>query len=311
LSDIIGIDVGGANLKVFSGDSVKIHYCPMWKKAPLAEILKPYSGRKAAVVMSGELADGFSNKNEGIKFIVESVKEAIPDSLFYGTDGEFHEGPDSSLAAANWLASADFLKDRYPGSILVDLGSTTTDIIPLNSFDSLMGMTDLDRLRKGYLVYTGTLRSTVPSLLRSVVVNGYDTLVSSEYFAQSADVHLVLGNIGGDDYTVPTPDGAAATYVASLRRLSRVVCSDLEEIGEEGALEIAGAFYREQSGLIAGQVERVMNETGSSGVIAAGIGSHIISRIFGCTDLSREDGIFPDALPAQAVWGVAERTGIF
>lgn len=311
MSDIIGIDVGGANLKVFENDSVIIHYCPMWQKAPLTEALEHYRGKKAAIVMSGELADGFSNKAEGIRFIVESVKKAVPDSLFYGTDGRFHEGPTPLLAAANWLASADFLRERYPDQVLVDFGSTTTDIIPLNSFESLKGMTDLDRLRKGYLVYTGTLRSTVPSLLRSVVVNGFDTLVSSEYFAQSADAHLVLGNIDESDYTVPTPDGAEVSYGASLQRLSRVVCSDLDEIGEAGALEIAGAFCNEQMHLIESQVERVMNETGSSGVIAAGIGSHIISGIFGCPDLSCEEGLYPDALPAQAVCEVAERTGIF
>lgn len=311
MSEIIGIDVGGANLKVFGNDSVTIHYCPMWQKAPLTEILEPYSGKKAAVVMSGELADGFSNKKEGIEFIVESVRKAIPDSRFYGTDGEFHNEPTPRLAAANWLASADFLRDRYKDQVLVDFGSTTTDIIPLNSFESLKGMTDLDRLRRGRLVYTGTLRSTVPSLLRSVTVNAYDTLVSSEYFAQSADVHLVLGNIGESDYTVPTPDGAAASYRASLQRLSRVLCSDLEEIGEPGALEIAEAFFTEQMNLIKEQVERVVGETGSSGVVAAGIGSHIISGLFGCTDLSSEEGIYPDALPAQAVYEVAVRTGIF
>ena len=311
MSDIIGIDVGGANLKVFENDTVTIHYCPMWQKAPITEILEPYSGKKAAVVMSGELADGFANKKEGIKFIVESVKRAIPCSLFYGTDGGFHEGPTSLLAAANWLASADFLRERYPDQVLVDLGSTTTDIIPLNSFEALKGMRDLDRLRKGYLVYTGTLRTTVPSLIRSAVVNGYDTLVSSEYFAQSADVHLVLGNLDEADYTVPTPDGAATSYEASLQRLSRVVCSDLEEIGESGALEIAKAFYGEQMNLIKEQVERVMDETGSSGIIAAGIGSNIISGLFDCVDLSCEPGIYPDALPAQAVCEVAKRTGIF
>ncbi|MBN1433037.1 MAG: H4MPT-linked C1 transfer pathway protein [Methanomicrobiaceae archaeon] len=308
---MIGIDVGGANLKVFEKDSVTIHYCPMWQKAPLTEILEPYCGKKAAVVMSGELADGFSNKNEGIGFIVESVKKAIPDSLFYGTDGEFHEGPTSLLAAANWLASADFLRERYDDKILVDFGSTTTDIVPLNSFESLKGMTDLDRLRKGYLVYTGTLRSTVPSLLRSVVLNGFKTLVSSEYFAQSADAHLVLGNIDEDDYTVPTPDGAETSCGASLQRLSRVVCSDLEEIGKSGAIEIAEAFFNEQINLIEEQVERVMDETGSKGIISAGIGSHIISGIFDCDNLSRDKGLYPDALPAQAVCEVAERTGIF
>ncbi|MBR6447912.1 MAG: H4MPT-linked C1 transfer pathway protein, partial [Methanomicrobium sp.] len=86
IKDIIGIDVGGANLKICTGNAVEIHYCPMWKDSPLTELLRPYAGRKAAVVMSGELADGFSNKDEGIAFIVNAVKEAIPDSKFYGMD---------------------------------------------------------------------------------------------------------------------------------------------------------------------------------------------------------------------------------
>ena len=311
MTDIIGIDVGGANLKIFNHNSVVIHYCPMWQKAPLKELLFQYSDKKAAVVMSGELADGFSGKEEGIRFIFNSVREAIPDSLFYGTDGKFHEEPVLALAAANWLASADFLKTKYKNSVLVDFGSTTTDIIPLNSFDSLKGMTDLDRLQKGYLVYTGTLRSTIPSLLRTVFVNGYDTLVSSEYFAQSADAHLVLGNINCEDYSTPTPDGAEVSYKASLQRLSRVVCSDLDEIGEKGALEIADAFYNEQMNLIKKYADKALKATDSDNIIAAGIGSKIISGFFGCTDLGKEEDIFSDALPAYSVYEVAKRTNIF
>ena len=315
IKDIIGIDVGGANLKICTGNAVEIHYCPMWKDSPLTELLKPYAGRKAAVVMSGELADGFSNKDEGIAFIVNAVKEAIPDSKFYGMDGKFHDSPTHLLAAANWLASVDFLRDRYPNAVLVDFGSTTCDIIPLNRFESLKGMTDLDRLRKGYLVYTGTLRSTIPSLLRKVRVNGYDTFVSSEYFAQSADAHLVLGNISVDDYSVPTADGAENTYAASLQRLSRVVCSDLSEIGESGAKEIAAAFVKEQTDLIRAETLRIIKETGSTEIIAAGIGSHILTKLFAgeisCIDLNADKEIFADALPAHAVLEVAQRTGIF
>ena len=311
MTDIIGIDIGGANLKIFENKSVKIHYCPMWDNAPLTKLLEEYSDKKAAVVMSGELADGFADKDEGIKFICDSVKKAISDSLFYGMDGEFHDKPSHLLAAANWLASADYLRNKYGETVLVDFGSTTTDIIPLNSFDSLKGLTDLDRLRKGYLVYTGALRTTIPSLLRKVSVNGYDTLVSSEYFAQSADANLVLGKIKKEDYTTPTPDGAEISYRESLQRLSRVVCSDLEEIGEKGALEIADAFYNEQKELIIEQVTRTMRDTCSERIIAAGIGSHIISEIFGCTDLGQEKEIFSDALPAQAVYEVAIRKGIF
>jgi probable H4MPT-linked C1 transfer pathway protein len=308
---VIGIDVGGANLKIVDGRCVVIHYCPMWQDSPLTELLRVYSGKTAAVVMSGELADGFSDKNEGIEYIVKSVRDAVPDSYFYGMDGKFHTAPDRSLAAANWLASADFLREEYPSSLLVDMGSTTVDIIPLNSFEELRGMTDLDRLRAGYLVYSGTLRTTVPAVIRSASVNGINTPVSSEYFAQSADVHLVLGNISEADYSAPAADGAGRDYNSSLRRLARVVCSDLCETGEEGALDIARDFYSMQMEIIGSSIRDVMERTGCDSIIGAGIGSHIIVKEFGGLDFRKESESFSDALPAFAVREVALRRGEF
>ncbi len=304
---MIGIDVGGANLKVVDGD-VHIHYCPLWQEAPITEILMSYAGEEAAVVMSGELADSFENKQAGISFIVDAVKSALPDARFYGTDGAFHTGPVPELAAANWLASADYLRSLYPESVLVDMGSTTVDIIPLNRFESLKGMTDLDRLKKGYLVYTGLLRTTLPALLRTVMIDGTETLISSEYFAVSADVHLVLGHISESGYAAPTPDGAAVTRDASLRRLSRLVCADLSEIGEAQAVGVAEQFWDEQKKSIGVQVRRVMDETGAKSVVTAGIASHLLAGEFGWTDLNAgQHGGWADALPAYAVKEVALR----
>ena len=79
---MIGIDVGGANLKIVDGDDVIIHYCPLWQESPITKLLEPYAGRQAAVVMSGELADGFPSKEAGIAFIVDAGSAAIPDARF-------------------------------------------------------------------------------------------------------------------------------------------------------------------------------------------------------------------------------------
>jgi len=255
---MIGIDVGGANLKVVDESGVHIHYCPLWSGAPLSELLGRYagSGDEAAVVMSGELADCFSNKQEGIAFIVRAVKKAFPRARFYGTDAKFHDGPVPALAAANWLASADYLRSKYPNAVLLDIGSTTADIIPLNRFSSLLDLTDLLRLQKGYLVYTGMLRTPVATLVSSVDVHGIPTPVSTEYFAASADAHLVLGHIATEQYTCDAPDGKEKTREASLRRLARVVCADLSEIGEEGALAVASAFWDRQRTMIRDAVAR-------------------------------------------------------
>ncbi|PKL57865.1 MAG: H4MPT-linked C1 transfer pathway protein, partial [Methanomicrobiales archaeon HGW-Methanomicrobiales-5] len=224
---MIGIDVGGANLKVVKETGAHIHYCPLWEHAPITSLLEQYnisSNDPAAVVMSGELADSFSDKMQGISFIVHAVKAAFPSARFYGMDGTFHTDAVPQLAAANWLASAAYLRQDYPDAVLLDIGSTTADIIPLNRFESLLNVTDLLRLQKGYLIYTGMLRGNIATLLSSVLLDGMQTPVSSEYFATSADAHMVLDHISADQYSCDTPDKKEKSREASLRRLARVVC---------------------------------------------------------------------------------------
>jgi (4-(4-[2-(gamma-L-glutamylamino)ethyl]phenoxymethyl)furan-2-yl)methanamine synthase len=297
---VIGIDVGGANLKVADGRGSAVHYCPLWTGAPIADLLRPYGGEEAAVVMSGELADCFASKAEGVAFIVDEVRSVLPGARFYGTDGEFHDGPAPCLAAANWLASADWLRAAHPGAVLLDVGSTTADIVPLRSFDRLRGLTDLGRLQRGYLLYTGMLRTTVPAIVRTVELGGVRTPVASEHFAQSGDVHIVLGHIGPGDYTCDAPDGGLRTREGALRRLARVVCADLEELGEEGARSIAEQVWTAQ----ANEVRQAVADAGGLEVVVAGIGAPTFAPVVGGAVLPAP---IADALPAHAVRALALR----
>jgi probable H4MPT-linked C1 transfer pathway protein len=306
---VIGIDVGGANLKVATRDGIFIHYCPLWQGSPIREVLRRYHspGEEAAVVMSGELADCFSSREEGIRRIVDSVREVFPGARFYGTDATFHDSAVPALAAANWLVSAEYLMDLYPGSLLVDLGSTTTDIVPLSGMEPLRGLTDLGRLQRGYLVYTGLLRTTVPALVREVSLGGVPTPVCPEFFAISADVHLVLSHITEEEYTVDTPDGKGKDRSSALRRLARVVCADLEEIGAEGACAVAREFWKAQRELLIHAVRRATGTGLQAEVLCAGVGAGLLSGLFGGRNLAVDLGPASDALPAFAVREVAER----
>ena len=303
---MIGIDVGGANLKVVDENGVHIHYCPLWKESPLAEIITEYgAAENAAVVMSGELADGFFNKTEGIRFIVDAVRKTFPDAKFYGTDAVFHADACKELAAANWLASVDYLRIRFPNGMMLDIGSTTADIVPFGRFDELTGMTDTDRLQAGYLVYTGMLRTPVATLASSAKIRGIETPFSTEYFACSGDANYVLGLIGDEEYTSATPDGKEVSREACLRRLARTVCADLEEIGEKGALSIAETFCAAQQKLVCDAVAAAKKKSGADKILVGGIGSPVFAKLVGGVDLTAEIGIPADALPAFAVREIA------
>jgi probable H4MPT-linked C1 transfer pathway protein len=305
---LIGIDIGGANLKVVDDEGVHIHPCPLWKHAPLQKILENYQKESAAVVMTGELADCFENKGEGIRWIVSTVKEVFPRAWFYGTDGRFHRDPVPSLAAANWLASAEFLLPLYPHTLLMDMGSTTTDLIPLHHMEELKGLTDLQRLQKGYLVYHGLLRTGIPGFVRKVRANGIPTPLSSEYFAITADIHLLLGHISSQEYTCETPDGREPTPISAMRRIARLVCADPQEVGgEPGIRDIAEQIGKEETELILRSVGQVEKMSKTKGVVCAGIGGKMFAPLLGGHDLSRELGPAADALPAHAVREVALR----
>ena len=305
---MIGIDVGGANLKIVDESGVHIHSCPLWKKSDLGEIISRYgSADNAAVVMSGELADGFFNKSEGISFIVNAVRKTFPNAIFYGTDAKFHTQACPELAAANWLASVDFLRQKYPNGMMLDIGSTTADIVPFGQFEKLMHMTDTLRLQAGYLVYTGMLRTPVATLANSAEIHGVPTPFSTEYFACSGDVHYVLGHIGAEEYSSPTPDGKEVSREACLRRLARTVCADLEEIGEDGAVKIAESFWTAQRDFVCNAVTKVSKDAKAKIILVGGIGSPTFTPLVGGVDLTKTLGIPADALPAFAVCELAHR----
>jgi len=138
---------------------------------------------------------------------------------------------------------------------VIDVGSTTTDIIPIRAgLPRPSGRTDTDRLVSGELVYSGILRTPPSSLADAVPLHGAWCRVSSEHFAIMADVYTILGRLAEGDYTVPTPDGRGRSREDATARLARVVCGDPESIGP-GAVEGIARFLQERQ--IARTVEAV------------------------------------------------------
>jgi uncharacterized hydantoinase/oxoprolinase family protein len=81
--------------------------------------------------------------------------------------------------------------------------------------------------------------------------------VSAEGFALAGDVHLWLGSLQSADYTVPTPDGRAATRELAGERLARVVCADREILDEPAITAIARHVADAQASAIAAAIARV------------------------------------------------------
>jgi (4-(4-[2-(gamma-L-glutamylamino)ethyl]phenoxymethyl)furan-2-yl)methanamine synthase len=257
---VIGIDIGGANLK-FS-DGAQQHYTrsfELWRQperlaAELAEGLAEFRRVDAlAITMTGELCDCFETRAEGVARItaaVESLPEALGPSSFYQVGGGFvassravSEWP--KTAAANWdaitrWAAAVFSKDS---GIVLDIGSTTTDLIPFRCGEvTARGRTDFERLRAGELVYCGATRTPLGSILPEVVWDSVPLGLAAEWFASLKDVMLLCGELEERPADTETCDGRPLTRAHSLRRLARMLCTEPEEAGEPLIVELARAI---------------------------------------------------------------------
>jgi (4-(4-[2-(gamma-L-glutamylamino)ethyl]phenoxymethyl)furan-2-yl)methanamine synthase len=253
----LAVDIGGANTKAawLDGASLRTLSRPfeVWRdRDALSTVLREVAAGPAAAVaitMTAELSDAFRTKREGVAFVLDAAQAAFGDRPLsvLTTAGELVTVEQArarpwDVAAANWVATALAVAAAYSDALLIDVGSTTADIIPIAAGRvAATGHNDLERLLAGELVYTGVLRTNLAAIAPRVPVRGEWCPVSSEYFAISADIHLVLGQLEPEAYDCPTPDDRPATVAFARERIARLVCSDLEQLGE-GDVDVIAAF---------------------------------------------------------------------
>lgn len=300
MPDVLGLDIGGANLKAATsgGKALTLPFA-LWKQpekltgAVVDLLLRFPPTGPIALTMTGELCDCFESKAAGVSHILTAVRNGAGERPIYvwRNDGKWasvsHALEDPPpVAAANWLAAATFA-GRYaePGLFwFLDLGSTTFDLIPL--LDGLpipMGRTDLGRLKAGELAYLGVSRTPVCAVTQTVEVNGVRLGVAAELFATMQDVLMVCEVIKDDPDDRATADGQPRTRPNALRRLARMVCSDVEELGEAGVVEMAEQILSAFRKRIVSRLEMVRPnaEPGSPdvGLILAGSGEFLLAEI--------------------------------
>lgn len=282
----------------------------------VAEELEIDPGTAFALTMTAELSDAFRSKREGVLFVMDGVRKAFPRNPVFALDchGEFEAIREArsrplEFAATNWVASALFAASRVDDCILVDVGSTTTDIVPVRGGRLVCeGRTDLARLTAGELVYTGVLRTNPNTLTATVPVRGRPCRVAAEYFAVMADAYVLLGRLSAADYTCSTPDGRDAAPAACAERLARLVCGDREMLSEPDIVKVARYLVECQLHVVSEGLLQVVSRWDSPAdapVAPAGVGAFLAAEVAGRLGLA----VVPDghlwgneamALPAAA-----------
>ncbi|MHA1166286.1 MAG: hydantoinase/oxoprolinase family protein [Candidatus Hodarchaeales archaeon] len=302
-NNYLGLDIGGANVKAIAlgqnnGElqlsSDITEYFPFWERKPdFASFLREKIASAVeenpvvGVTMTAELSDCFNTKAEGVEFICSAVDEVFPGSLYYTVSGQLinrekAEKKWMEVSAANWHAAALLCGDKYPDSLFIDMGSTTTDIIPIiNGIPVTTGKDDVNRLISGELLYTGAQRSTLTSLvgLSRIPFGKKSIRGSAEYFACTADVYRILGMINGEEYTVDTPDGRGKTVEDSMSRVAKFICGDTQILDYKLLNELCEYLKDRQIDIIAEAIKEVLSTHDldrNIPVMVTGCGSFIV-----------------------------------
>jgi probable H4MPT-linked C1 transfer pathway protein len=292
----LAMDIGGANTKAAwrHGTALRTVSRPfeVWRdRAALSRVLREVAAEAAAgptgamaITMTAELSDAFRTKREGVAFVLDAAEEAFGDRPLWVLTAagelvpiEAARARPLDVAAANWVATALAVAEAYPEALLIDVGSTTADIIPIVAGRvAAIGHNDLERLQAGELVYTGVLRTNLAAIAPRVPVRGGWCPVASEYFAISADVQLVLGRLTEAGYDCPTPDGRPATVAFARERIARLVCADAEQLDADEIDAIAAYLEAAQVDQIEAAARRVQRPlTAGAPVVAAGSGASL------------------------------------
>ncbi len=268
----MGWDVGGAHLKVAALDEngqlrIAQEPCPLWLgvaqlQSALTRLDRGMSripGCQHVITMTGELVDCFPSRQAGVKTLTTLMQQHLtPDPvLFFDGSENFLDVTQAlihweRLASANWMATARWVNRFLPDALLVDIGSTTTDIITLRDGSiRTRGYSDEERMRYDELLYTGVVRTPLMALTRRIPHAGEWMTVMAEHFATTADVYRLTGELTEAVDQSPAADGGEKTLTGSARRLARMLGAEMESFPLD-YWQMNARFWRER------QLERIL-----------------------------------------------------
>ena len=299
---VLGWDIGGAHLKVAavnsSGKVVRILSvpCPLWQgldcldRALSAALKQMPTAALHAVTMTGELSDLFRNRAQGVKSIIARFVRQVPASVtgiyavapgFLTTRQAVRKS--ALVASANWRVSAELVAGLVPDGLFVDIGSTTTDVVPFRAGQLRnRGLNDAERLARNELVYTGVVRTPIMALTQQIRFNGQWIGTMAEYFATTADVYRLTGELPKGADLLSTADNGGKSVLDSARRLARMIGRDVES----APLSRWRRCARDLADLHSGQIRKACESLCSAAnlpagapIIGAGTGRFLVKKL--------------------------------
>lgn len=301
----LGWDLGGAHLKAAlldaNGRALRVFQqpCPLWRgldhlqiavSTVMSALEAPPQRQRHAITMTGELADIFPSRNEGVRQLTQSMSTYLGDAdmrVYAGAAGFVEASAVDKhtveIASANWYASAQFLAANAGDGIFVDIGSTTSDVVTLRQSRVVeAGYTDAERMRSETLIYTGVVRTPVMAVARRLPFGGEWQGLAAEHFATMADVYRLTGELPEDYDMAETADGAGKGMAETACRLARMLGHDLDDAPMQVWRQVANSVRSQQLHLLQLALERQISRAlpePDAPLIGAGAGSFLVREL--------------------------------
>ncbi|MGH8720121.1 MAG: hydantoinase/oxoprolinase family protein [Burkholderiales bacterium] len=318
---VVGWDIGGAHLKAVALDSdaqltraLQLP-CTLWRgiehlERAMAQALSEMKrDARHAVTMTGELADCFVSRREGVAQILRVVTSLVPCARIYAKDLGFLTVEQAlrspiQVASASWHASATFIGRQLNEALLLDIGSTTADLTLIREGRiQALGEDDHSRLANDELVYCGVIRTPLMAIAQRAPFCAKWVNVMAEHFATTADIYRLTGELAQGADQSETADGREKTVEANARRLARMIGCDFEDFGMESWLALAQFFANEQLNrlLAACAANLSRGVTGKPvAIVGAGVGNFLARKIAVKLDSPYRD--FALFVPSAQAW---------
>ncbi len=313
-----GYDVGGAHLKVALAEDGRVIAveqipCPLWQGLDQLDIAfakaRPLTARAThhAATMTGELCEIFPDRKTGVTTLVEHLESLVGPEVRIWMGPRGLGSPQEALidpmavASTNFLATATLVARHFADALLIDMGSTTTDVIAIvGGTPCPHGLTDGDRLATGELVYTGLTRTDVSVVASEARLQNRTQRLAAGGFANMADVRRILGTLPEDVDQHPTSDNRGTSLEESLARFARCLGRDRADALFEDWREVAGEIADKQMHAILVAIGEVVAATplpDSAPIVAAGIGAEAVTAL--ATELNRSCRTFAELIAAN------------
>jgi (4-(4-[2-(gamma-L-glutamylamino)ethyl]phenoxymethyl)furan-2-yl)methanamine synthase len=328
---VFGWDVGGAHVKVSMTTRAGVladvaqWACPLWQGiAHLERVIDAVFERwpvaadasaRHAVTMTGEMVDLFADRAEGVRTLTRTLAQRLgPRTMFFAGDGWYARSACAEnwrkVASANWLATAQWVAACVRNAVLVDIGSTTTDIIPIvDGHVIARGANDAQRLVSGELVYQGVVRTPLCGVAHRIAFRGETAGVMNEWFATTADVYRLTGELWAEHDQHPSADNGPKTEAASRARIARMIGRDAADASDAEWRRFAQTWRLAQLRALEANLARVTVRDASlaaAPIVGAGCGRFLAAALArqearGYIDFARLAGVSGDDA-ARAEW---------